>query len=281
MLHRFKSEQDLLNTPLKPEATMFVPQCTILINPTSQLLELKGKILGSLFGSKKLVELSSSDAPFIRHWINMMGPMATQQETAVINTPLPPQQQPQDAAIADNRSIQSKVQAENEPESSNLGGATQNGADADATMQSIDQGSTTNAFQPITNIPASDQGHNNASSLHNHYDDQDDSSDHDFARQTVEYSTHSPAAEEPSNANNPFHTMSTTASSSDPAMTNTGPSTPTEAMAPVQEKQGSDVHTPLASDTKGGHSAAVTTPLRMPGGGPTREGSDIFWDTSA
>ncbi|GAN06392.1 conserved hypothetical protein [Mucor ambiguus] len=282
LLHRFKSEQDLLNTPLKPEATMFVPQCTILINPTSQLMELKGKVLGSLFGSKKLVELSSSDSAFIKHWIDIMGPMATQQETAVINTPLPPQQQPQqqqrDAVFADNRSIQSKVQAENEPESSNLGGITQDGAVADATMQSIDQGNTTNAFQPITNIPASDRHHNN-SSLHNHYDDGDDSSDHDFARQTVEYSTHSPMAAEPSYTNNPFHTMSTTASSSDPAMTNTGPPTPTEAMTSGQQKH-DDVHTPLATDAKGNNTAA-TTPLRMPGGGPTREGSDIFWDTSA
>ncbi|KAL9553078.1 hypothetical protein MBANPS3_003480 [Mucor bainieri] len=284
LLHRFKSEKDLLNTPLKPEATMFVPQCTILINPTSQLLELKGKILGSLFGSKKLVELSSSDSAFIKHWIDTMGPMATQQETAVINTPLPPQQQPQqpqhDAVGADNRSIQSKVQAENEPESSNLGGVTQDGAVADATtMQSIDQSSTTNAFQPITNTPASDHHHNN-SSLHNHYDDGDDSSDHDFARQTVEYSTHSPAAVEPSDATNPFHTMSTNASSSDPAMTHSGPPTPNDTMIPVQQKHDDDVHTPLASDTKGANTAA-TTPLRMPGGGPTREGSDIFWDTSA
>lgn len=262
---------------------MFVPQCTILINPTSQLLELKGKVLGSLFGSKKLVELSSSDSAAIKHWIDMMGPMAIQQETAVIDTPLPPQQPQHDAVAADSRSIQSKVQAENEPESSNLGGVTQDGAAAaDATMQSIDQGSTTNAFQPITNVPASDHHHNN-SSLHNHDDDGDDSSDHGFARQTVEYSTHSPAAAEPSDATNPFRTtMSTTASSSDPAMTNTGPPTPVEAMTPAQQKHddGGDVHTPLASDTRGTNTAAAT-PLRMPGGGPTREGSDIFWDTSA
>ncbi|CAO0794697.1 unnamed protein product [Mucor circinelloides] len=284
LLHRFKSEQDLLNAPLRPEATMFVPQCTILINSTSQLLELKGKVLGSLFGSKKLVELSSSDSVFIKQWIDIMGPMAIQQETAVINTPLPPQQyHQQDAVVADNRSIHSKVQAENEPESSNLGGVTQDGAvastSADTAMQPIDQGNTTNAFQPITNIPASDHHHNN-SSFNNHYDDEDDS-DHDFARQTVEYSTHSPAAAaaEPSNANNLFHTASTTASCSDPAMTNTGPSTPTEAMAAVQEKQ-DDAHTPLPSDTKDANTVA-TTPLRMPGGGPTREGSDIFWDTSA
>ncbi|KAK4518162.1 uncharacterized protein ATC70_001513 [Mucor velutinosus] len=285
LLHRFKSEQDLLNTPLKPEATMFVPQCTILINPPSQLLELKGKVLGSLFGSKKLVELSSSDFAFIKHWIDRMGPMALQQETAVINTPLPPQQQPQqqqDAVVADNRSIQSKVQAEDEPESSNLGGVTQVGAVADATMQSIDQGGTSNAFQPITNVTASDRHHNN-SNLSHHYDDQDDS-DHDFARQTVEYSTHSPAAAaaaaEVSDTNNPFHTMSTTASSSDPAMTNTGPSTPIETMTPAQQKHG-DVHTSLASDIKNTNTAATTTPSRIPGVGPTREGSDIFWDTSA
>lgn len=247
---------------MKPEATMFVPQCTILISSTNQLLELKGKFLGSLFGSKKLVELSSSDPAFIRHWIEMLGPIATQQETAVIDTPLPPQ----NAVAADTRSIHSKIQAENEPESSNLGGVTQNGAstaayDNTTSMQPIDQGNTTDNFQPITNIPASDH--------QNHHNDAD--SDHDFARQTVEYSTHSPVAELETN---PLQKISTTASSSDPATTLTGPSTPTGAMTPAQQQQ--DVHTPLVSDTK-----ATTTPLRMPGGGPTREGSDIFWDTAA
>ncbi|CEP15056.1 hypothetical protein [Parasitella parasitica] len=271
LLHRFKSEEDLLNAPLKPEATMFVPQCTILINNTSQLLELKGKYLGSLFASKRLVELSSSDYAFIKHWIDIMGPMATQQETAVINTPLPP---PQNAVVADNRSIHSKVQAEDE--SCNLGGVTQNGSEpstsaaaaasvaaAGAANDTNIQGNTADNFQPITNIPASDIQTNNT---HRH-DDED--SDHDFARQTIEYSTHSPVAESDAT---PLQNMSTIASSSNPATTNSGPSTPTGTMTPIPQQ---DVHTPLTSDTK------ATTPLRMPGGGPTREGSDIFWDTAA
>ncbi|KAI9486445.1 MAG: hypothetical protein EXX96DRAFT_549067 [Benjaminiella poitrasii] len=85
LLHRFNSEDDLLETPMSPEVTLFVPQCKALIDTANHLLNLKGKPLHGLFMKKKLFRLSSTDANDIQRWIQVIGPMAIQYETAVVN----------------------------------------------------------------------------------------------------------------------------------------------------------------------------------------------------
>ncbi|KAI7887827.1 uncharacterized protein EV154DRAFT_327817 [Mucor mucedo] len=165
LLHRYKSKNEYLQAPLKPQVTMFIPQCTILVNPTSHLLELRGKTTGGLFGSKKFFALSSEDPNALRLWIDILDRMALQKPI-----PIMPRQAPVTATTVDTRSIHSKVLAEDE-----------------VPMQPIVQGtSSQHMIAPITNT---------ASHLVYHDDDNDD--EDDFRNQTIEYSTHSPIGETP------------------------------------------------------------------------------------
>jgi hypothetical protein len=225
---------------------MFIPQSTVLVNPTSHLLELRGKALGGLFGgSKKLFELSSEHPQIIKHWIDILGPMALQQETAVINTPLPTT-----FNNNDNRSIHSKILS---PEDDNVQQSTSFTTDAvgDNTIAAIDaehqQQETT--MQPIV------QGE--SSTTHNNITDDDD--DDDFRNQTIEYSTHSPIHENPPmmDEHNPF-------------VNNTNNKSGESLQGTVSSESPS---TPIAT------TAEITTEKHHPPG-PTREGSELYWDSN-
>ncbi|KAI8064832.1 uncharacterized protein B0P05DRAFT_554509 [Gilbertella persicaria] len=215
LLYRYKSEKDLLQSPFKPDMTMFIPKCAILISSNKDLLQLEGKPLKGLFASKRIVQLSSTDPALIRHWIDLMSPMAIQQETAVIDVHPPPQQEathppPQQEITQqetipleqDARSMHSKVQDENDVKDAKLTNAGDTSAAADES-RSVVESINNNASQGHVSEPA---------------DDRD---------QEIEHQVH--------------------------------------------------VRTPTAEvlyDTKGGQ-----TNDRMPG--PTREGSELYWDTTS
>ncbi|KAI8982400.1 hypothetical protein BDF20DRAFT_835024 [Mycotypha africana] len=113
MLYKFRDKEHMLKAPLKSELSLFVPRCTLLIDPNDQLAVLKGKLLHSFLGSKKSLELSSTQPDTIKLWINALDAMVSQRETGVIKT-APPQQQPQQQIVPDNHSFQSKVQTDEE-----------------------------------------------------------------------------------------------------------------------------------------------------------------------
>lgn len=83
---------------------MFIPQCTILVNPTSHLLELRGKIRGGLFGNKKFFALSSEDSEALGLWIDILDRIALQKPILLGIKP----------TRLDNPSIHSKVLAEDQ-----------------------------------------------------------------------------------------------------------------------------------------------------------------------
>lgn len=253
---------------------MFVPQSTVLVNPTSHLLELKGKALGGgLFGgSKKMFELSSEHPQVIKQWIDILGPMAIQRETAVINTPLP--------AATDNQSVHSKIlspeddAAHQQQETSKLGIAAGAGAGAVAAVgASTAAGTDANkdnvaeeqqqekSMQPIvegessTAAPAAAVDH--STPVVN-----EESDDDDLRRQeTIEYSAHSPIQEHPPAAttvtdeHNPF--VNNKNHSGDTLLSTEPPTTPTNAV----------------------HDHNTTTSAKHPYG-PTREGSELYWDSN-
>ncbi|CAO3611976.1 unnamed protein product [Mucor hiemalis] len=277
LLHCFKSEKDFRHSPLKPDTTMFIPQSTVLVNPTSQLLELKGKALGRMFGggSKRMLELSSENHDVIKQWIDILGPMAIQQETRVINTPVPVA-----TAVnnADNRSIHSKVLASeddnNQAEASKLGPNaasanenaaldTENNSLKQASAEPSDNAAVTPQINPITNVPSHIVEDETAST-----DDDDD-----FRRQTIEYSTHSPISETPppvanGDEHNPFINMNNRSKESvdkegTVSSVTTSPTTPT--------------NTGISNNNIG--DVAMNTNTTKPRG-PTREGSELYWDTN-
>lgn len=295
LLHRFKSEKQFRHTPLKPDTTMFIPESTVLVNPTSQLLELKGKALGGMFGggSKRMFEFSSENHDVIKQWIAILGPMAIQQETKVINTPVPV------ADNVDNRSIHSKVLAAeddhdqagpskldpnaastNENAAHNTNNDTlkqapaessENAAAAVAGAAAVAAGSgaaaATPELNPITNVPSHLADNETVST-----DDDDD-----FRRQTIEYSTHSPISETPPPAttnvdeHNPFVNMNNNSKDSvdkegTASSATTSPATPTNIS-----------YTNNNTTTANG---AMATNDAKPPRGPTREGSELYWDTN-
>ncbi|KAI8378617.1 hypothetical protein BD560DRAFT_445126 [Blakeslea trispora] len=86
MLYRYKSEENLFKAPFKPDLVMFVPKCTMLINPGNRLLQLKGKPLKGMHASKRTMSLSSTDsAQAIEYWIDALTPMVNQQETGTMD----------------------------------------------------------------------------------------------------------------------------------------------------------------------------------------------------
>ncbi|GAA5795403.1 hypothetical protein HPULCUR_000759 [Helicostylum pulchrum] len=249
LLHRFKSENDLHHNPIKPELTLFIPECSFLLNSSRHLIELRGKTSNSFFGGKKLFELSSDQPEVLQHWIDILGPMAVQKETPV-NTlrSVPPH------TTTDTHSVHSKVLAtedDHQQENSAAGAGT---AVADAELQQ----QTDRPMQPIVeeNKPPTTQITpitNTASHIVEEDDDEDD--DEDFKRQTIEYSTHSPSSEYPpaiTDSNNPFSLMS-----------------------------GRTHHGSFTNAANGGvtdYNSKNTTTTHPPG--PVREGSDWFYDTA-
>lgn len=279
---------------MKPDTTMFIPESTVLVNPTSQLLELKGKALGGMFGggSKKMFELSSENHDVIKQWIAILGPMAIQQETKVINTPVPVAA----ADNVDNRSIHSKVLAAEDDNNQagtskldpNAASANENAAHHtnDDTLKQAPAESSENAaavaagagagtvaagtaaaatpeLNPITNVPSHLVDNETVST-----DDDDD-----FRRQTIEYSTHSPISETPPpttnvDEHNPFvnmnnHSKDSVDKEGTASSATTSPATPTNASYANNNTTNDDIAT---GDTK---------PR-----GPTREGSELYWDTN-
>lgn len=184
LLHRYKTQNDFTQAPLKPQVTMFIPQCTILVNPTSHLLEVRGKTSTGLFGTKKLFELSSNDPNALKLWIDILDRMALQKDIPIHRQ-------------VDTRSIHSKVLAEDDHQQESSSGSAENTAES---MQPIVEESTAAAavatphIAPITNTPS-------------HIADDDDDQD-DFRNETIEYSTHTPIDESPPphDTKNPFVT---------------------------------------------------------------------------
>jgi hypothetical protein len=264
LLHSFKSEDAFHQSPTKPDITMFIPQCTVLINPTNHLLELRGKTLSGHFGSKKFLELSSAQPDVIKHWIEILGPMALQQETAVIDTPPPPAVAA--TTEADDRSVHSKVLAEEDDHLHHeqpAAESSRSGAEAAAIGASAAAaGAATNADndnklkemqEPVTQ---QEEEHNNINPITNNSshlaavpDDSTTTDEDDYRRETVEYSTHTPLTEDATDEYNPFVTKD---------KHNAASSLPTAVTANTGI---------IASD-----SAAKPTGL-------TREGSDLYWDT--
>lgn len=202
MLYRYASEEALLKHPHKPDIKLFVPQCTMLIHPASQLFQLKGKLLNSFFKSKVTYELSASDLNTVKHVIQVLAPIVIQKETSHLDNVTPPEQQTNEEKVEQQAVLPEEQQQ------------------ADDTTNQEEE------IKPITN-------HNKDAV---EYDDDD-------IQQAVEYSTHSPQVE----------------GSSD--KTTTGPSTPTGA---------TELPPPIQQSTN-------SIPKI---GGPTRNGSDIFWDTA-
>lgn len=290
LLHRFKSEKEFLESPLRPDTTMFIPQCTVLVNPTSHLLELKGKALGGLFGgSKKMFELSSEQPHTIKRWIDILGPMALQQETAVINTSLPIS-----VGDADNRSIHSKVlspedenaaAAAHQPKTSRSGAEEAGGAaDEDTAAVNAEEHQQTEASkQPIaeSESPTAAQQQEQVTPITNNashvVDDDTEDDDDDFRRQTIEYSTHSPITEiSPANdEHNPFVSKNNNHSGDSldhqGTVSSTTPSTPTASTAAISNNMiiGND-----------GHANTNTAATKTIPRGPTREGSELYWDSN-
>lgn len=253
---------------------MFIPQSTVLVNPTSQLLELKGKALGGMFGggSKRMFELSSENHDVIKQWIDILGPMAIQQETKVINTPVPVATA---ANNVDNRSIHSKVLAfeddNNQAEASKLGPNaasaaldTENDTLKQAYAEPSDNAAVAPQINPITNVPSHLVEDETAST--------DDDVD-DFRRETIEYSTHSPITETPPSVanvdkHNPFINMNNRSKESvdkegTVSSATTSPTTPTNTG--ISNNNNVDV--------------AMKTNTTKPRG-PTREESELYWDTN-
>ncbi|KAG2233642.1 hypothetical protein INT48_008432 [Thamnidium elegans] len=242
LLHRFKSENDLHHNPLKPELTLFIPDCSFLLNSSRHLIELRGKTSNSFFGGKKLFELSSDQPDVLQQWIDILGPMAVQKETPV-NTmrSVPPH------TTTDTHSVHSKVLATEDDyqqqESTAAGADAEQQQQTDIPMQPIvEETKPSTQITPITNTAS-------------HFDDEDDEDD-DFKRQTIEYSTHSPSSEYPpattaADSNNPFSLMS--------GKTHHGSFTNIE-------------------NGNGGVTDYNATTIQPPG--PIREGSDWFYDTA-
>jgi hypothetical protein len=184
--------------PLKPDLTLFVPQSTLLVNHTNNLLELRGKTL-SLFGGKKLFELSSPDPSALHVWITALNQMALKQETAV-TTPA--------NELNEQRSFQSKVEAE------------ENDPAADKALEEPEQ-----SHQPIMEPEKENK--------------------QEVASETV---IRAPDANQ------------------DDA--------PQEHEETANHK---DIINSTSLDKENNHSA--TNAKVNPPGGPTREGSDLFWDT--
>ncbi|KAI8880383.1 hypothetical protein K501DRAFT_255104 [Backusella circina FSU 941] len=200
LLHRFKSEDTFLNNPLKPDLTLFIPQSTLLVNPTNNLLELRGKTL-SLFGGKKHFELSSPDPSALHHWITALNRMALQQETVDTTPTNEPMEQ---------RSHHSKVEAE---ESNSIA--------ADKTLDEPEQ-----SQQPIVEPENENK--------------QEESSDSETVTRTPD-ANQDDALQEHENIS-----------------------------------KHKDIVTPVSSNKENNHSA--TNVKVDPPNGPTREGSDLFWD---
>ncbi|KAG1053893.1 hypothetical protein G6F43_004056 [Rhizopus delemar] len=86
LLYCFKSEKDFYHRPYQPNFSTFVPKSETLINPTSQLLDFKGKTLG-LLGRKKHLELTSTNSQDIQRWADIMASMTISQprQSAAVN----------------------------------------------------------------------------------------------------------------------------------------------------------------------------------------------------
>jgi hypothetical protein len=254
LLYRFKSEDNVLESPFAPELTMFIPQCTILINPAKNILELKGKALGVLFGSKKLFELSANDPNELERWIQVMDPIAIQQQGSVALRAMPT-----DQPVLDNRSAHSKVQVEDEQ--NQLESAKLDPIDAATNSATAGDISVTREMQPIV------QGHDQQDTAERNMNELDDD---DFNIQTVEYSTHAPITSE-TPAQNQYITHSTPQQQ--------------QQLASVSSATPSDTITSNADVTMNNNASKgnTTVPIDQyngrPGAGPTREGSDVFWDT--
>lgn len=189
MLHRFKSENDLHHNPLKPELSLFIPDCSFLVNSSRHLIELRGKPSHSFFGGKKLFELSSDQPELLQQWIDLLGPMAVQKETPVVDTmrSVPPP--------TDTRSVHSKVLATEDDHQEIAASSSAEQQQTDISMQPIVEEKQSTQITPITNTAS-----------HIAYEEDDDDDD-DFKRETIEYSTHSPHNEYPpvtADSNNPF-----------------------------------------------------------------------------
>lgn len=270
---------------------MFVPQCHVLINPTSQLLELSGKTLGGgLFGgSKKLFELSSSQPHAIKQWIDVLGPMSLEHETAVIKgasgaagtiaaggtAGVVGAGAGAMAVTGDDLSVHSKILEEEndhqvqpavemEAESSKLGNSA--APEKEASAQAIVAGATiddtnqTNEIQPAGEQEKQDQiapitnyqSHTSSTAAN---DSEDDDDAENYKRETIEYSTHTPLKGE-QDEHNPF-------------VTKENNNLPTAAIANHPDIAMND----FAAPNIGGHEG-TNKPA-----GPTREGSDLYWDT--
>lgn len=222
---------------------MFIPQCTIVVNPAKRVLELKGTESGRPFASRKIFELSASDPNEFERWIQAITPISVQQQGDATYNPILAGQ-----ASFDNASLHSKVQADeenglNQPGIVNLGQA--NAASSGAAAG--ENGATHETKDQLN------KAEKNKTELNGNYYADDD----EVKKLTVEYCTHTP--------------IGTSADSIAPYTTTTENNNNYNKATAMNEDN--------VMTTK---NKAVTSPVDVnnciPGIGPTREGSDIFWD---
>jgi hypothetical protein len=213
-----------------------------------------------LFGTKKSFELSANNLNKRERWIQVIDPIAIQQQGA-IKFNLMPIDQPS----LGNQSIHSKVQAEDNKEPTV--------AKIDQVDASTSAATGENSATTIYNVQPIVRGQGTRERNINELDDDDDD-DNALKRETVEYSTHTPIVTQ--NQNDYYQQQ----------LASTGTVTPTAGAITSNTVNNNDYHTSVVNvnNNMDDQSKTATTPVGLshgnrPGGGPTREGSDVFWDT--